>query len=195
MAFPTHPVSFLDLIICIFRLQIYVFLLGSPFGFFSFPFLFYHHSSFSIAELQCILKLGSYLFLILLFLDSSVFPDDDFLFFFFFPPHILVNHFLPLDSSQFLLCGNTPASRIFLRTSLVFLIPWRGGSTPYSTFPWNRGQKSKQGGKGSQRDLFFLNAYPESVALSTFQKCGEWDDKHSLYRASFLLHLPVELLF
>ena len=74
--------------------------------FFFFPSLFYHHSSFSIAELQCILKLGSYLFLILLFLDSSIFPDDDLLFF----PHILVNHFLPLDSSQFLLCGNTPLS-------------------------------------------------------------------------------------
>lgn len=101
MAFPTHPVSFLDLIICIFRLQIYVFLLGSPFGFFSFPFLFYHHSSFSIAELQCILKLGSYLFLILLFLDSSVFPDDDFLFFFFFPHIYLSTTFSPWTLHSF----------------------------------------------------------------------------------------------
>lgn len=49
--------------------------------FFSFPSLFYHHSSFSIADLQRILKLGSYLFLILLFLDSSIFPDEDLRFF------------------------------------------------------------------------------------------------------------------
>lgn len=74
--------------------------------FFFFPSSFYHHSSFSIAEPQCILKLGSCLFLILLFLDSSIFPDYVLLFF----PHIFVNHFLHLDSSQFLLCENTPLS-------------------------------------------------------------------------------------
>lgn len=82
MVFPVLPVSFLYLIICIFRLQKYVFLLESPLGLFSFSSLFYYHLSFSIAELQCILKLHSYLFLILLFLDSSVFPDDDPLVFF-----------------------------------------------------------------------------------------------------------------
>lgn len=75
--------------------------------FFFFPSSFYHHSSFSIAERQCILKSASYLFLILLFLDSSVFP---WLWSPFFFSHIFVNHFLPLDSSQFLLFENTPLS-------------------------------------------------------------------------------------
>lgn len=157
--------------------------------FFFFPSSFYHHSSFSIAERQCILKLGSYLFLILLFLDSSILPDYDLPFFFTYNCQPL-SPFGLFTVSPLWKYTSVCLALPFLHSSLVFLTLCRGGSTPYSTFPWNRGERSEQKGKGSQRNLFLLCSYPESVALRTFQKCCEWDDKHPLYVASFLLFLP-----
>lgn len=88
MAFPILLVSFLVLIICIFKLKKYVFLFRSLLGLFYLSSIFYHHTFFSAVELQGILKLSSYLLLILLFHDSSIF--------WWWPPlfsHILVNLF------------------------------------------------------------------------------------------------------
>lgn len=99
---------------------------------FFFPALFYHHSSFCTVELQCILKLGSYLFLI--FFLILCFPW--WWSFFFSSPHIyLSTTFSPwivysFSSVQIHLCLTPP----FLHSSLVFLIPCRGSSTCYATF-------------------------------------------------------------
>lgn len=145
LMFPILLVSFLDLIIYIVNLKKYVFLFMSPLGLFYFSSIFYHLTFIIAAELQCISKLSSYLFLIFLLHYASVF--------WWWPPlflHTLVNPFLPLYCSQFLLCGNTPP---FQHTFLVFLVPCRGCSAHYSTFSWNK--RVNKGEKGGKETCYF----------------------------------------
>lgn len=108
MEFPILPVTILDLIIRIFRLQKYVILLGSPLGLFSFSSLLH----FIIILLSALQNVNAFWNQVPIFFSffSFLIPLFSLIMIPFFFSHIFVNHFLPLDSSQFLLFENTPLS-------------------------------------------------------------------------------------
>lgn len=154
MAFPMLPVSFLDLIIHIFRLQKYVGLVESPLGLFAFSSLL----SFIIVLLLALQNSMHFEIRFLTFSHSSLswflcFPWPRSL----FPPTIyLSTTFSPetlhsFSSMEIQFCLTSP----FQCTSLVVLIPCRAVSTHYSLFPYKRGQRNEQRGKGARETCSF----------------------------------------
>lgn len=92
----------------------------------------------------------------------------------------------------------------FLHTSLAVLIPCRGvlhiflhfhGSEYFCPLFWSeQGRKVRQI-CSSELNTECLNTEHWIYLLNAFQEYGEWEDKHSLYRASFPLCVCFVYLF